>query len=208
MINNLNFLRRCMSIKVDQMMNNIENTLSQIAAYPIAGTLAGTAKVIIGITQSITALALGILTFIPATAKGDYSSISYSWTHIKHGLGNIAGGTFEAIPLLGTAMYFFRYLRQQRDSTLLVRLSTGYENKWMPYPSLVERDWSISGTNTMVVAEFKKKFNQNIEKEIKENDGLKPIFQMDQLEIAKKTLRSFAFTLTLTECIPLESEER
>ncbi len=132
-----------MGLNLDRTMNGIENLLSDASAYPVIGTLAGIGKVMIGATQGITALAYGVLTAIPCAIKRDPTPLKHSWTHIKHGIGNMAAGTLEAIPLVQTAIYWIRELKQHGGSDRIARLYTGQENKFMPYSSLEEHDWKI-----------------------------------------------------------------
>lgn len=148
-----------MGISVDRTLNNIENVLSDIAAYPIAGTLAGSTKIALGTTQFLTALACGILLSIPAIATCDLSLLNHSWTHMKHGLGNIVAGILEAIPLFGTILFGLRVVKSI-DPSVPVYLRTGHENKWMPYSSLVEQDWDFCGDEALST---RKNFNKIIE---------------------------------------------
>ena len=178
----------------DRTINNIENTLSDVAAYPVAGILAGTAKVILGVTQSLTALVCGILNFIPAVASGDWSLMRHSWTHIKHGLGNIAGGTLEAIPLVGTTMYFIRQVGKHAASDAQVNLHTSHENKWMPYTSLVARDWKIGGNDDKAVEKATEVFH----KKIKENGGMINLSYKRQMELAQEAIRGMQSFLHYT----------
>lgn len=141
-------------IELDQKINDIENILSFAAVNPIIGTLAGGAKVCLGVAQSFTALAIFIITSIPAAYTGNWSTSNYAWSHVKHGLGNIVTGTLESIPLVGT---FLGLLRLQRtiissfegfEGDTREFTSTGHANKFMPYESLVERDSKLHYRST------------------------------------------------------------
>lgn len=173
-----------MGINIDRTMNNIENALSDVAAYPVAGIFAGATKVIFGVTQSLTALVCGILILIPSVASCDWSHIYHSWTHIKHGLGNIAGGTLESIPLVGTVMYFFRQVGKCRGSDIQVRLRTGHEEKWMPYTSLIECDWKIIGANDEAVAQAETVFSRKLQ----ENGGVHFLSRKRRMELAREAI--------------------
>ncbi|QLH34861.1 MAG: hypothetical protein HWD61_00905 [Parachlamydiaceae bacterium] len=100
-------------------MNNIENKLSDISAYPVVGTLAGVTKILLGTTQALTGLACGIMLLIPSAATRDWSSMKSSWTHIKHGVGNMTAGVFESIPFVQTAIYGIRRMKQGRSLTYM-----------------------------------------------------------------------------------------
>lgn len=151
-----------MGLEIDRTMNNIENKLSDISAYPVVGTLAGVTKILLGTTQALTGLACGIMLLIPSAATRDWSSMKSSWTHIKHGVGNMTAGVFESIPFVQTAIYGIRRMKQGEISDIHAHLYTGHEFKFMPYKSLVERDWKIGGADDEAVEKAKDIFNKKI----------------------------------------------
>lgn len=174
-------------VNVDRTINNIENTLTDVSAYPVVGTLAGCTKVLMGAVQELTGIACGILTFIPAAITGDWSSVKYSWTHIKHGVGNMGAGIVEAIPLVQTVLYGVRQIRQVGNgrSDTQVCLYTGHEYKFMPYASLVERDWGITGLDNDRVKRVKEIFNRKLQ----ENGGAQNIPVKRQMELAEEAIK-------------------
>lgn len=143
-------------VGIDRKLDSIENTLSNIAAFPVAGTLAGSTIAILGIIQTTTAIAVGILIFIPSVQSENWTLVHYSWTHIKHGLGNIVGGVFSAIPIVGTAMYFYRQM--PKNSVSQVYINSGHEHKFMPYASLIEQDWYFDGLDAEAIKNAKERF--------------------------------------------------
>lgn len=169
-------------------MNDIENKLTGISAYPILGTLAGCTKILIGAAQSITALACGILFLIPTAITKDCSLLKYCWTHIKHGLGNIAAGIVEAIPLVQSVAYVARVGNQIRTSDLQTpHLFTGHENKCMPYISLIEEDWFI-GEGCIPDGDEIKKVNEMFERKLQENGGVENLSSKRQMELAQEAI--------------------
>lgn len=140
-----------MSLHIDRTINNIENTLTGISAYPVVGTVAGCVKILMGAVQVVAAIAYGIFALIRA-AMGDWSPLKYSWTHIKHGVGNMVAGTFEALPVVQTALYCIRKRRQHRDPNIAVYVAYYHEFKFMPYTSLAARDWRFMGVQHDVYA--------------------------------------------------------
>lgn len=130
-----------MTINRDLPMNNAENYLTYVAYYPVVGAFAGTAKVILGVTQTITALACAILCTLPCVMSGDYTLLNHNVRHIIHGLSNIPTGLLEAIPLVGTALWKLREYRLSRTDDLVVYPYSGQETKFLPYPSLVKYDF-------------------------------------------------------------------
>lgn len=97
----------------------------------------------------------------------------------------MAAGTVEAIPLVQTALYGIRQLRQHGASDVRAHLYTGYENKFMPYSSLVERDWSIGGADNDEVERVKGIFKQKIQ----QNGGAQNIPIKRQMELAEEAIR-------------------
>jgi hypothetical protein len=173
-----------MGIDVDKRINNIENYLSEIAAYPVAGIFAGTAKMIMGVVQLITAIACGILTFIPAAASRDWSPLCHSWNHIKHGLGNITAGFFEAIPLVGTAIYLLRQLNKNYyPPSIQAYFYTGHDNKCMPYTSLIKADCGIDGIDDGNLTKHQRDFALALNKK-----GGRQNFSIEALEALANTI--------------------
>ena len=134
-------------ISIDQKFNKIERSLSRLAATPVVGTPFGLIKVLMGSGQLITSLAIGILS-LPLRFTSYYSLNDYCWSHVMHGLGNIAAGALEAIPFIGLKLYLARKNATVMDlskddedfndwSTLRY---TYHHDKIMPYESLVNRD--------------------------------------------------------------------
>lgn len=97
-----------MQLSVDTAIHNVENKLTQVSPYPVVGTVAGVAKVLMGTVQLIVAVVGGILALLPSIINWELSYLQYSWSHIKQGFGNIIEGTAEAIPIVQTGLYFVR----------------------------------------------------------------------------------------------------
>lgn len=164
---------------IDRTMNNLENELSKISAYPVIGTVAGTAKFAMGLTQSLTALVCGILSIAPAAVIRDWKYANRSWTHFKHGFGNMLAGTIEAIPGVQTLVYVIRKIPSSVTSDLKAHLYTNHENKFMPYKSLIERDFTIDGCDDDEVERVKAIFNQKI------NDAGRKLTPKEKFKLAK-----------------------
>lgn len=176
-----------MGLNVDRALNNIENTLSDVSLYPVVGTLAGCSKILIGVVQTLSAIAYGILTFIPSAISSDWTPLKHSWTHIKHGVGNMAAGTVEAIPIVQSALYGIRQLRQAGGSDIQVKLYTGHECKFMAYASLEERDWSFIGADDEAVNRVKQIFKEKIQ----QNGGDQNTSAERKMAFAKDSIREW-----------------
>lgn len=170
-----------MGIRLDENMNKVENKLSQISAIPIVGTLAGATKFVIGAAQAFTALAMTVLTSIPCTVKGDWSAMKYSWTHVKHGAGNMVAGVIEAIPIVQTVLWGARKhaLSKALDARSSNTIITHHENKFMPYKTLVAKDLTFGGIDK---EEMQGLFNERIVK----MDG--PITPERKIQLAKQVV--------------------
>lgn len=100
-------------------------------------------------------------------------------------MGNILAGALEAIPLVGTGLYFYRSYRTINHSDASVKIYTGYENKFMPYSSLEAMDWKFSGEDDIGIDELKGSYQQKIV-DAGGEDSLSP---EEMLEIARDLLR-------------------
>lgn len=149
-------------INIERDMNNMENALSNIAFYPVVGTVAGAVKVIVGTTQLVTAIACALLCVFPSLVVKNWSVEKRAWSHIKHGCGNVLAGIVEAVPLVSMLVYGIRIWKNASGSDDRVRVNTNHENKFMPYESLVDKDWEIGGSVDTAVTDAKNRFNQSI----------------------------------------------
>lgn len=99
--------------KLEHRLHAVETFLSIATAIPIVGTIVGgPAKAVLGLIQTISAIAIAIITGIGAIfgAKGARECCIRASKHIVHGLGNIFGGVIEAIPIIGSVSGYIRYL--------------------------------------------------------------------------------------------------
>lgn len=97
---------------LENNLHTIENLLSIVTAVPFIGVIGGAAKVGLGLIQTISALAITLITGIGAlfaSEKGKVCSLRAS-KHILHGMGNIFAGVIESIPLIGLASGYIRYI--------------------------------------------------------------------------------------------------
>lgn len=104
-----------MIVKLDRVLNNWENSLTEVASCPIIGTPAGLVKIGMGLVQTVAALAASILFLFYGLSSKNWILFDYSCSHIRHGIGNIAAGTIESIPILGTILYEFRKSSKKID---------------------------------------------------------------------------------------------
>lgn len=137
--------------KIDHVLNETERALSIGAAIPVAGTVAGLSKVLMGVAQTIVGVVGGILT-LPARCMNNTKLNNHFWTHAKHGVGNVAAGLVEAIPLVGTGIYIARWFKANNNTSVQVYTQTQHEDKFMPYESLVKRDTKIAGLEPDLVS--------------------------------------------------------
>lgn len=101
-------------------MNGYKNTLNHYTPYPLI--IPGILKVGLGVTQTITAIAVSLFLSMPALC-GHHKSEKFfvhSCKHIIHGTANILSGSIEAIPILGAILYGLRILNTYRNTNLEV----------------------------------------------------------------------------------------
>jgi hypothetical protein len=126
--------------KIDHAFNETERALSIVGIVPVIGTVAGLSKALIGVAQLIVGVVGGIFT---STCMDNSKLTERFWTHAHHGAANIAAGLLEAIPLVGSYIGIKRF--NPCGGSREIYVSTGHEDKWMPYQSLLDRDLSIEG---------------------------------------------------------------
>ncbi len=125
-------------INFNQFCNETEIFLSKAAAIPVLGSLAGISKVLLGTTQAVAALALGILSSPFRFCHDDAKAFNdHCWTHVVHGLGNMVAGLGEALlslTLIGGFMFHVgRKMGAYNDNP-------DHQDKYIPYSDLIARD--------------------------------------------------------------------
>lgn len=145
-------------VGVNRAFNNTEVFLSKAAWIPVIGTVTGGVKIVMGTVQAVMAVVSVIFTGIASLCLRDSSLLKYSWSHVKHGLGNICAGTFEAIPIIQQVLYCLREGRKSeaKENNYLL---TGHEGKIMPYSVLIDLDCYINGTNA-TAEDLRSKLNE------------------------------------------------
>jgi hypothetical protein len=132
--------------KFNSVFSDIEDILSIFAAAPILGTPVAACKFALGTTQTITALALGILSLPFRFCSDDAAAFNdHCWTHVVHGLGNIAASLVEAIPLLSFGLACLR-LKGRPDNTP----DPEHQAKYIPYTDVVKADISQQQRGTFL----------------------------------------------------------
>lgn len=110
--------------------------IAQVSCIPIGFT-----KILLGIVQTTAAVGLSILAIIPACLDKNFKTLlNRSLSHIPHGLGNIAAGFFEAIPLVGSISVDIRFRRTlTHNSNTILTMKDHIEFaafKFYPYASI------------------------------------------------------------------------
>lgn len=97
------------SHELEENLTLMEFALSTITAAPVFGVIGGSAKVALGTVQATSALGISLISVIGKATC--YKNILYERAipHIFHGLGNMAAGVLEAIPLIGTISGCIRF---------------------------------------------------------------------------------------------------
>lgn len=119
---------------IEQKINNLENTLSFYQIKPIykaldlvgpfgmvvgpiassiTGIPIGISKALLGLTQVVAAIAIGVITCIPMFCQHAPSKSLFlrACKHIPHGIGNIMAGVLEGTPIIGGVVVGWRFLR-------------------------------------------------------------------------------------------------
>lgn len=96
------------SLEFKRELSQLEFYLSMGAAIPVLGTIAGNIKIALGIIQTIGGiLALVFSLFFICNENGG-SIFRNGFSHTVNGMANIAAGSLESIPFVGTAILFLR----------------------------------------------------------------------------------------------------
>lgn len=169
-----------MAVSLERGINEIENELTLVSVIPIFGSIGAAVKIVLGTVQSL----CGIVSIAPIACI-DHSLLIHSWTHIKHGAGNIITGSFEAIPFVAQGIYFAKKSSAARQARHEVFLDTGHREKFMPYKLLVEADCRIVGTDPRLVQIAAEIFT----KKLHDNAGNGPLSDKRQMELKEDTIR-------------------
>jgi hypothetical protein len=153
-------------VNFDRTINSIEDTLTAISTVPFLGIISSVAQAAFGVLQTHLALWSIMMSYVPLDL-GNPPPIyndnfrKHAFVHIKHGLGNILA-IFKGIPFVGTIYITSTWEYNNRMNSYSVRVLTGYEYKDMAYPSLVEKDWKIGGTNKVDIQKAQDAYNKKI----------------------------------------------
>ena len=113
--------------------NKTEDALTTVAALlpPVA-----LVKTALGTTQAITALVLGILSLPGRFLSDDAKAFNkHCWTHVIHGLGNVAASLVEVIPFVG-----FLFLVHRGECHKEKGFFCMHRHKYIPYADVVNED--------------------------------------------------------------------
>jgi hypothetical protein len=146
-------------IKLCRAINNIENTLSNVAFIPI---IPGAIKVVGGATQLVAGIAVGFFASLTYPATKNKKLLSYSFTHIKNGAGNIVAGAFEAIPVVGAIIALVRLIQRTPPGSLPQKLyvNFGHHDKIMPYEELQKEDLTVENDHNCPTWIFYQQLNK------------------------------------------------
>lgn len=172
-----------MNVSLDKSVNNFERTLSTWAATPVIGTIPAAIKVAFGTVQAIVALACAVFEFVPAAVSGNWDFEDYYWSHVEHGIGNMVAGAFEAIPFVGLAIYCYKELSRPKHA---VDVLTGQEDKWMPYTSLEDQEWEITGLDNDAIAAVTRRYEEYLSSYLQDS-----LSRREKLNFAQAALRDY-----------------
>jgi hypothetical protein len=125
---------------LDDTMFAAEKKLTNLSCYVITAPLAGVAKIIMGVFQTIIA---SLVTFTLLLSNN--SGLKERWiTHVQNGLGNIFLGILEMIPFIGLVIESCRDLNVRPASCVEYdRLEYEGRECSIQYPSIQIRKWKI-----------------------------------------------------------------
>ncbi len=126
-------------INFNQYCNQTECLLTEWSLPPIIGTMAAICKLALGTVQTITALMLGILS-APFRCCSENAAVfnDHCWSHVVHGLGNMAASIPEGIPILSSILFTHRIVGHSDNNP-------EHQDKYIPYADLVAHDLALEG---------------------------------------------------------------
>lgn len=90
---------------IDAGLHKFEAKCNKHSVIPGVGLVLGTAKILTGTLQMVTAFVVTLLLAIPLCTIGR-SFLKWTASHMAHGFGNIVSGTIEAIPFVAMVYRF------------------------------------------------------------------------------------------------------
>lgn len=87
-------------------IKSAERSLSSAAAIPFFGTIPAALKILMGAVELAVATIFVLLALLACCFKAARDSLNEGCNHMKNGFKNILVGSCEAIPFLGTLLYF------------------------------------------------------------------------------------------------------
>lgn len=144
-------------MSIEKTLNNLENKLSLYSLCPFV--VPGVAKFGIGVVQTVSSLAVGLICAVPAYFQHEKSQylVTRSIKHIKHGLGNVVAGGIEAIPIVGTGFIAIRFYRVNADKNAPDTLCTTL--LWMQHPKFKFYPYEHNTIETFLKKEKKNRDN-------------------------------------------------
>lgn len=121
--------------KVERGLNEIENGLSLISAFPGVGTAAGLGKMMMGSTQATAAVASAAFLASSTLIIGASVSYKHPKNHFKHGGANIIAGAIESIPGVQTVFYLVRHGKHKLKEGSPLYIAALEKTKFMAYDS-------------------------------------------------------------------------
>lgn len=138
---------------LEKDLNSLENFFDLNCAIPIWGSIAGIAIQFFGL------LKVGAF-FINNNALITNSRMIGVVVHLA--LDALLVGPLEVVPLVGTAVYIMRIWKAYNVGDSRLYVTTGHDHKFLPYSSLVAKDWKIEGSNKELVAKARSMYEVEI----------------------------------------------
>lgn len=142
----------CMLVGTESALSDIEMNLANGAAYiPV---VPGGVKMTLGGIQTVSAVALTILSAPYAVVAEDLSLTKHFFSHVGHGIANVVSGLFEAFPGIGWYLYHKRCAEEKEkwvldaakeitiagtEVTLKIAALARSPSLFWPYPAQTQR---------------------------------------------------------------------
>ena len=134
-------------MQLERTIAKTEYKLSKCAAVPVLGSIPAAGKAVLAAGQ-ITIGSLAMISALPfCVTKEGRALSSRAFSHVVNGMANLGASAIEGVPLVGTAIFAYRFFRIAGKSDYMGRDITGQEHSvFVGYRIIEENPEEIAAT--------------------------------------------------------------
>lgn len=115
-------------MQLERIFAKTEYELSKGAAVPVFGAIPAAGKAVLASGQLAAGTVMTIFALPTCVTKEGRAFTSRAVSHIVNGMANLGAAAVEGIPLVGTAIFAYRFFRTAGKSDYIGRDITGQEH--------------------------------------------------------------------------------